>query len=100
MNFSAKVYSPKFLIEKELIMIARLRFFILLCVLSLPIVVRAQGVTPATIDQALGRSGQKTGDVYRVGFPRTDLHVSVNGLAIKPGVAPGSGGGFLGAGAE
>jgi len=77
-------------------MIARLRFFILLCVLSLPIVVRAQGVTPATIDQALGRSGQKTGDVYRVGFPRTDLHVSVNGLAIKPGLALGSWAAFTG----
>jgi hypothetical protein len=96
MNLSAKVYSPKFLIDKELIMIARLRFFILLCFLSLPIVVRAQGVTPATIDQALGRSGQKTGDVYRVGFPRTDLHVSVNGLAIKPGLALGSWAAFTG----
>jgi hypothetical protein len=96
MNFSAKVYSPKFLIDKELIMIARLLFLILLCVLSLPIVVRAQGVTPATIDQALGRSGQKTGDVYRVGFPRTDLHVSVNGLAIKPGLALGSWAAFTG----
>src|SRR6202011_4284572 len=74
----------------------RLRFFILLCVWSLPIVVYAQGVTPATIDQALGRSGQKTGDVYRVGFPRTDLHVSVNGLAIKPGLALGSWAAFTG----
>ena len=96
MNFSAKVYSPKFLFDKELIMIARLRFVILLCVLSLPIVVCAQGVTPATIDQVLGRSGQKTGDVYRVGFPRTDLRVSVNGLAIKPGLALGSWAAFTG----
>ncbi len=96
MNFSEKVYSPKFLIDKQLIMITRLRFFIVLCVLSLPIVVRAQGVTPATIDQTFGRSGQKTGDVYRVGFPRTDLHVSVNGLAIKPGLALGSWAAFTG----
>src|SRR5713226_215600 len=77
-------------------MFARLRFFSLLCVLSLPILVRAQGVTTGPIDQALGRSGQKTGDVYRVGFPRTDLHVSVNGLAIKPGLALGSWAAFLG----
>lgn len=48
-------------------MTARLCFFTLVCVLSLPILVRAQGVSTATIDQALGRSGQKTGDVYRVG---------------------------------
>jgi Domain of Unknown Function (DUF1259) len=77
-------------------MTAKLRFFTLMCVLSLPILVRAQGVTTATIDQALGRSGQKTGDVYRVSFPRTDLHVSVNGLAIKPGLALGSWAAFLG----
>lgn len=77
-------------------MTARLRFFILVCVLSLPILVRAQGVTTAAIDQALGRAGQKTGDVYRVSFPRTDLHVSVNGLAIKPGLALGSWAAFLG----
>src|SRR5882762_5207838 len=80
----------------ELIMTARLGFFSLICVLSLPILVRAQGVTTATIDKALGRSGQKTGDVYRVGFPRTDLHVSVKGVAIKPGLALGSWAAFLG----
>jgi uncharacterized protein DUF1259 len=77
-------------------MTARLRFFILICVLSLPILLRAQGVTTGPIDQALGRSGQKMGDVYRVGFPRTDLHVSVNGVAIKPGLALGSWAAFLG----
>jgi Domain of Unknown Function (DUF1259) len=77
-------------------MTARLCFFTLVCVLSLPILVRGQGVSTAAIDQALGRSGQKTGDVYRVGFPRSDLHVSVKGLAIKPGLALGSWVAFLG----
>jgi hypothetical protein len=77
-------------------MIARVRFFTLICVLSLPILVYAQGVTTTNIDQALGRSGQKTGDVYRVGFPRTDLHVSVKGVAIKPGLALGSWAAFIG----
>jgi hypothetical protein len=77
-------------------MIARLRFFTLVCVLALPIIVRAQGLTTTTIDQAFGRSGQKTGDVYRIGFPRTDLHVTVNGLAIKPGLALSSWAAFLG----
>jgi Domain of Unknown Function (DUF1259) len=77
-------------------MTARLRFFTLLCVLSLPNLLRAQGVTTTPIDQILGRSGQKTEDVYRVSFPRTDLHVSINGLAIKPGLALGSWAAFLG----
>ncbi len=36
------------------------------------------------------------GDVYRVGFPRTDLHVVVDGLAIKPGLALGSWAAFSG----
>src|ERR1700730_8325010 len=77
-------------------MVARLRFFTLICVLSFPMLVRAQGVTTAPIDQVLGRSGQTTGDVYKVGFPRSDLHVSVHGLAIKPGLALGSWAAFLG----
>jgi len=58
--------------------------------------VSAQGLDTAKIDDALGRSGQKTGDVYKVGFPRTDLHVSVHGLAIRPGLALGSWVAFLG----
>jgi hypothetical protein len=45
---------------------------------------------------ALGRSGQKTGDVYRLGFPRTDLHVSIDGVEIKPGLALGSWAAFSG----
>jgi Domain of Unknown Function (DUF1259) len=56
----------------------------------------AQGLDTAKIDSQLGRSGQKSGDVYKVGFPRTDLHVSVHGLAVKPGLALGSWAAFLG----
>src|SRR3984957_2353565 len=85
--------------QRSFIMIARLRFLTLicvLCVLALPTLLRAQGVTPGPIDQALGRSGQKTGDVYKLSFPRNDLHVSVDGLAIKPGLALGSWAAFLG----
>ena len=71
-------------------------------VLILPIVVAAQGsgggggLDTAKIEQALGRPGQKIGDVYKVGFPRTDLHVSVHGVAIKPGLALGSWAAFTG----
>jgi hypothetical protein len=77
-------------------MIARLRLFSLICVLCFPILVRAQGMTTAGIDKVLGRSGQKAGDVYRVSFPRTDLHVSIGGLSIKPGLALGSWAAFMG----
>jgi hypothetical protein len=77
-------------------MTSRLRFLILAYVLIFPWAARGQGVNTATIDQALGRSGQKTGEVYKVGFPRTDLQVSVHGLAIKPGLALGSWAAFTG----
>jgi hypothetical protein len=69
---------------------------ILTSILVLPITVSAQGLDAAKIDQALGRSGQKIGEVYKFGFPRTDLHVSVHGLAIKPGLALGSWAAFTG----
>jgi hypothetical protein len=52
----------------------------------------------AAIDQAFGVTGQMQGDVYRVGLPRTDLSVSVHGIAIKPGLALGSWAAFRRAG--
>ncbi len=69
---------------------------VLVLILVLPGVAAAQGIDTTKIDQALGRSGQKLGDVYKVGFPRTDLHVSIHGLAIKPGLALGSWAAFTG----
>jgi biotin operon repressor len=42
------------------------------------------------VEDAMGRPGQVTGDVIRFGMPRKDLHVTLNGVAIKPGLALGS----------
>lgn len=56
------------------------------------------GLNTAAIDQALGLTGQMQGDVYRVGIPRTDLSVTVHGIAIKPGLALGGWAGFRHAG--
>jgi hypothetical protein len=67
-------------------------FSIFLC----PVMLAAQGLDTAKIDEAMGRSGQKTGDVYRLGFPRTDLHVSIAGVDITPGLALGSWAAFAG----
>jgi len=40
---------------------------------------------------ALGKSGtEMPGGVYRVGLPRTDLHVTLDGVELKPGFALGS----------
>src|SRR5947209_6240316 len=53
----------------------------------------------ASIDRAIGRSGQAlAGGVYRVNFPRTDLNVSVGSVKVKPGLALGSWAAFKSAG--
>jgi Domain of Unknown Function (DUF1259) len=49
----------------------------------------AQEINWGKIDEALGRKAQVTGDVHRYGFPRTDLNVTLDGVAIKPGLALG-----------
>lgn len=49
-----------------------------------------QPLDTAAISAALSRTGKMMpGDVYRVGLPRTDLHVSIDGLELKPGFALG-----------
>jgi hypothetical protein len=58
--------------------------------LVIPTGLAAQGLDTTKIDDALGRPGQKSGDVYRLGFPRTDLHVTAAGVEIKLGLALGS----------
>ena len=36
------------------------------------------------VDAISGRSPAQSGDVYRYGFPRTDLTVTLDGVTIKP----------------
>src|SRR5215210_2570278 len=53
--------------------------------------VRQQATDWDTVAQALGKPGQlMPGDVYRVGMPRTDLTVAVEGVPARPGFALGS----------
>ena len=43
------------------------------------------------VDQEMGKKGaEQPGGVHRFGFPRSDLNVSVDGVAIKPALALGS----------
>lgn len=51
----------------------------------------AQAQVWKAVDQALGRAGAlQPGDVYKVGFPRSDLHVTVGDIVVKPTLALGS----------
>jgi hypothetical protein len=48
----------------------------------------AEGDAWTPVAEALGKTGSvMAGDVYRVGFPRTDLKVTLDGVDIKPGLA-------------
>jgi hypothetical protein len=49
----------------------------------------AQQVDWAKVDETLGRKAAVSDDVHRYGFPRSDLAVTVDGVAIKPGLALG-----------
>jgi hypothetical protein len=50
---------------------------------------------------ALGKSGAvMPGEVYRVGMPRTDLHVTLDGVELKPTLALGSWVAFEGSGSD
>jgi len=49
----------------------------------------AQTVDWQKVDAALGRTATVTADVHRYGFPRSDLQVTVDGVAIKPSLALG-----------
>ena len=59
-------------------------------VLSFPLA--ASGATQdwSNVATALGKAGTASGDVYRVGLPRSDLHVTLDGIALMPTLALGS----------
>jgi hypothetical protein len=68
----------------------------IMCLAFVPLV-GASGLAGAAdpdwkaVEQALGKAGQlQPGDVFRVGMPRTDLNVSIKGVAVKAGFALGS----------
>jgi hypothetical protein len=55
----------------------------------LPGMAAAQEADWQKVDDAFGRKAAVTGDVHRYGFPRSDLKVTLDGVAIKPGLALG-----------
>ncbi|HEY1273091.1 MAG TPA: DUF1259 domain-containing protein [Terriglobales bacterium] len=76
----------------------------------LVVVLTHSGVGPAQpeatgnwkqVESAMGRTGQvQPGEVIRFAMPRKDLHVTLNGVDIKPGLALGSWMAFKQAGSQ
>jgi hypothetical protein len=54
---------------------------------SLP--ARAAEIDWKKVDAALGKTATVSGEVHRYGLPRSDLHVTLDGVAIKPALALG-----------
>lgn len=50
---------------------------------------RSQEIDWQKVDETFGRRAAVSGDVHRYGFPRTDLSVTLDGVAIKPALALG-----------
>ena len=55
--------------------------------LSLP--VHAADIDWKKVDAALGKTAAVSGEVHRYGLPRSDLRVTLDGIAIKPALALG-----------
>jgi hypothetical protein len=52
---------------------------------------RAADMDWSKVDEAFGKKGApQPGEIYRVTFPRTDLQVTLDGVALKPGFALGT----------
>jgi hypothetical protein len=66
---------------------ASIAFFWLGLATALP--VRAAQTDWFVVDTILTRAGAVSGDVHRYGRPRSDLNVSLDGVALKPGFALG-----------
>jgi biotin operon repressor len=50
---------------------------------------KAEEIDWQKVDAAFGRKPAVSGDIHRYGFPRTDLSVTLDGVAIKPALALG-----------
>lgn len=83
MNFGGPIFR-----KSSLLFLIVANFFVALTI------AHAQTTSPTSewkpVEDAMGRTGQVSGDVIRFGMPRKDLHVTLDGIEIKPALALGS----------
>jgi hypothetical protein len=61
----------------------------LLAAIAFPTLAKAADIDWKKVDAALGKTAAVSGEVHRYGIPRSDLHVTLDGVAIKPALALG-----------
>ncbi len=62
---------------------------VLTAVLGLALPARAADIDWKKVDTALGKTATVSGEVHRYGLPRSDLHVALDGVSIRPSLALG-----------
>ena len=62
---------------------------VLITALGLAIPARAADIDWKKVDTALSKTATVSGEVHRYGLPRSDLHVALDGVAIRPSLALG-----------
>jgi hypothetical protein len=75
--------------KKEMNMTKKLALLALLSAMAGPTLAQAADIDWKKVDAALGKSAAVSGEVHRYGLPRSDLHVTLDGVAIKPALALG-----------
>jgi Domain of Unknown Function (DUF1259) len=61
----------------------------LIAAVSMPLMANAAEIDWRNVDTAIGKTAAVSGQVHRYGLPRSDLHVTLDGVAIKPALALG-----------
>lgn len=66
-----------------------MRKLLMLAATAIPTLVNAAEMDWKKVDAALGKTAVISGVVHRYGMPRSDLHVTLDGVTIKPALALG-----------
>ncbi len=67
----------------------KLTLLLALAATAFPVLAAAAEIDWKKVDAAIGKSASVTGEVHRYGLPRSDLQVTLEGVAIKPALALG-----------
>jgi hypothetical protein len=67
----------------------KLTLLTLAAAIAFPTLAAAADIDWKKVDTALGKTAAVSGEVHRYGLPRSDLHVTLDGVAIKPALALG-----------
>jgi hypothetical protein len=66
-----------------------LTLLMLAAAMAFPALAKAADIDWKKVDAALGKTAAVSGEVHRYGLPRSDLKVTLDGVAIKPALALG-----------